>query len=541
MSEDNTIAHTQRLDNPFVCYFGPLSNFGMGRAVPQRLNDNTRSVAGAGESPIEQVTSIATLELPTAPISSLGGFGNMRINPGWMREDQLGSHLQTGQYRHNGINGGEESLWAAKTKIVAYQSGVTGPGIGNSFIHPMIPRSDIYRFIDNSKSEDVINRTNWQNTKTNDSKAFCDYWDHVFLLNDSLWDDYFVSSLADQTRPGASDAQSLSENLSRFVDGEAISNSRFRFYEGEADSEELEQDLSEDDAFLRVAKNIMVEGMFNVNSTSVEAWYALFAGIRERKITVRGANGNLDQVDPPSGTSIALSRFETELTSEEMTDVSTGVPLPDGTYGWSGVRYLTDDHLQRLAEECVKQVKLRGPFLNFSEFVNRRLSDDELGLMGALQSAIDYDDGYPDPASINYLFKSGPGYMISPEDLGETVYATPEAVNGSRFAGIPGYVIQSDILRPLANTLSVRDDTFRVRGYGEALNADGSVAARAWCEAIVQRLPEYVDPSDDPEVPFRQMAADGTFEEAGLLNDVNEKFGRRLRIESFRWLSEKEV
>ena len=37
-----------------------------------------------------------------------------------------------------------------------------------------------------------------------DNKAYCDYWDHALLLNDALWDDYFVSSLADQTRPGAS-------------------------------------------------------------------------------------------------------------------------------------------------------------------------------------------------------------------------------------------------------------------------------------------------------------------------------------------------
>ena len=161
MSEDNTIAHTQRLDSPYTCYFGPISSLEMARAVPQRFNDNSRSVAGAGRSPIEQVTSIAALELPTSPVSSLGGFGNMRINPGWMREDQLDSSLQTGQYINNGRNAGQESLWAAKTKIVTYQSGVTGPGIGNSFIHPMIPRTDVYRFVDNSKSEDVPDRNNW--------------------------------------------------------------------------------------------------------------------------------------------------------------------------------------------------------------------------------------------------------------------------------------------------------------------------------------------------------------------------------------------
>ena len=75
---------------------------------------------------------------------------------------------------------------------------------------------------------------------------------------------------------------------------------------------------------------------------------------------------------------------------------------------------------------------------------------------------------------------------------------------GSRFAGIPGYVIQSDLLKPIANTLSVRDDTFRIRAYGDSLDKSGNIMARAWCEAIVQRVPEYSDDSNDPEVPARR-------------------------------------
>ena len=64
---------------------------------------------------------------------------------------------------------------------------------------------------------------------------------------------------------------------------------------------------------------------------------------------------------------------------------------------------------------------------------------------------------------------------------------------GSRYAGIPGYVIQSDLLKPIANTLSVRDDTFRIRAYGDSRDKSGNIVARAWCEAIVQRVPEYCD------------------------------------------------
>jgi hypothetical protein len=196
-----------------------------------------------------------------------------------------------------------------------------------------------------------------------------------------------------------------------------------------------------------------VDGMFNVNSTSVAAWFSLFAGIRERQLVYRDDAGNLRKIEVPSGKRIALSRFDTEVSGQEMDDAGVGVAMPDGSKGWSGVRFLSDAQLRKLAEECVKQVKQRGPFLNSSEFINRRLSNDDLGLMGALQSAIDYDDDAPDSLSINYRYKQAPGFMLKKADLGRTSFSTPDAAEGSRLAGIPGYVIQSDLLRPIANTL----------------------------------------------------------------------------------------
>jgi len=205
------------------------------------------------------------------------------------------------------------------------------------------------------------------------------------------------------------------------------------------------------------------------------------------------------------------------------------------------VRFLDDAQLKKLAEECVQQVKKRGPFLNFSEFINRRLSNDDLGTMGALQSAIDYDDLAPDSQSINYRYKKAPGFMISKSELGTNSFAAPEAAVGSRLAGIPGYLIQSDLLKPIANTLSVRDDTFRIRGYGEALDGSGKVIARAWCEAVVQRVPEYGDATNDPDVPAREVDANGRFSDNSKLTTLNRRFGRQFHIESFRWLSGAEV
>ncbi|MGD9417784.1 MAG: hypothetical protein Q7R22_002495 [Verrucomicrobiota bacterium JB025] len=539
ISEDDTIAHTQRLDCPYAVYFGPMTSSEMPKVVAQ-IDEN--SLLGSGSNPAEQITAAPMLELPTAPISSLAGFANMRINPGWLDAGELGSHLKENIYTGSGVTGsGGESLYAAETKRVAYQSGITGPGIGNSFMHPMLPRTGVYRYLDNSRSQDIPDRSQPENTDENDTMAYNDYWDHVFLLNDALWDDYFVSSLADQSRTGASSAYSLTENLQRLLDGESLSNSRYIHHSsGQSDAEVLAE-LKAEDGYLKAAKHLVVDGMFNVNSTSVSAWFSLFAGIRERQLVARNASGSLETVSIPSGKRIAISRLNTAASDQEMDDPESGITFDNGNLGWSGVRFLDNDQLQKLAEECVKQVKQRGPFLNYSEFINRRLSNDSLGLMGALQSAIDYDDDNPESDSINYRFKGGPDYMISTSDLGTNSFSTPEAAAGSRFAGIPGYVIQSDLLKPISNTLSVRDDTFRIRAYGEANDGQGNVTARVWCEAIVQRSPEYCDTSDEADEPSREMDSNGNFVDSGELTEANQLFGRKFDIVSFRWLSADEV
>ena len=128
-------------------------------------------------------------------------------------------------------------------------------------------------------------------------------------------------------------------------------------------------------------------------------------------------------------------------------------------------------------------------------------------------------------------------------DLGQPrASATPEAAEGSRLAGIPGYVIQSDLLKPIANTLSVRDDTFRIRAYGEALDASGKVIARAWCEAIVQRVPEYLRlPPMTPMCPRACSMPAASSATTPRSSTANRRFGRKFRIESFRWLNAAEV
>lgn len=73
----------------------------------------------------------------------------------------------------------------------------------------------------------------------------------------------------------------------------------------------------------------------------------------------------------------------------------------------------------------------------------------------------------------------------------------------------------------------VRGDTFTIRAYGDARDSQGDIIARAYCEAVVQRLPDYLDASDEREISFPASS-------------VNKKFGRKFKILQFRWITPKE-
>jgi len=68
------------------------------------------------------------------------------------------------------------------------------------------------------------------------------------------------------------------------------------------------------------------------------------------------------------------------------------------------------------------------------------------------------------------------------------------------------------------------------------------VTSQAVCEAVVQRIPEYVDPDTDPtnNEPWDE-AFDPLSPSASALNALNQQFGRRFKVVSFRWLASDEI
>ncbi len=82
-------------------------------------------------------------------------------------------------------------------------------------------------------------------------------------------------------------------------------------------------------------------------------------------------------------------------------------------------------------------------------------------------------------------------------------------------ANKPGWVMQSDLLSPLAPVTSVRSDTFVIRVMGETLQKENAqTQSKAWIELTVQRVPDYVksdkdNPHHRPHEPFEDRNFNG--------------------------------
>ena len=59
---------------------------------------------------------------------------------------------------------------------------------------------------------------------------------------------------------------------------------------------------------------------------------------------------------------------------------------------------------------------------------------------------------------------------------------------------------------------------------------------QAICEATVQRVPEYINPVDDPwsENYANPLSPTG----AAQLDSINQTFGRRFKVVNLRWLDQ---
>ena len=359
--------------------------------------------------------------------------------------------------------------------------------------------------------------------------------DHSFLANHALYDRFYFSTFA---RRGTTRADTVFEQFMKgtaplalqafepyLPNGKTIASAKAELYAGV---------LPTQTAYKYAAEYQMIRGPFNVNSTSVQAWKAVLASMKQSDVWTLWARSSALEKRNSTGTPIpAMSLSNGTKTRSALVTASKIDNVR--TNDWNGYRELTDDELDTLAQKIVDEVRDRGPFLSLSEFVNRQIGPSERRtLKGALEAAIDKAEINEKQNAVfpDTFLSQVPITATDVSDPKLYNYKTPEATTGNPAAGAPGWVNQGDLLRILEPAATVRGDTFVIRTYGEAQDANGNITARAYAEAVVQRVPEYVDPSDRPSLnPYTDSTAKA----------VNKTFGRRINVVSFRWLSPNEI
>ena len=253
------------------------------------------------------------------------------------------------------------------------------------------------------------------------------------------------------------------------------------------------------------AQYLYLNGAFNVNSTSIEAWGALLKGIRLGNWTY----------DDPLGTTPAPGQSEVDMNGEnqffrfsqsaEETWLGSYNPFDNlersREFFRKGMRSLTDAEVEGLAVEIVNQIRIRrqsglgggvGPFSSLQDFIDS----------GVIELAI-----------------------------ANTTINSAVVVESMPLTCASSYLTQQDVLTAIAPYLTTRSDTFVIRAYGDAVNPFDAteVVARAYCEALVQRV--HQKHRSGPDVPDPMTIAGANPGE----------FGRQFRVIAFRWMTGDEI
>lgn len=339
--------------------------------------------------------------------------------------------------------------------------------------------------------------------------------DTSYEVNDRLWDSVFFSTLAPDYVMGSSyselDMKSLADGSKQLPNPRMLVTP----LPGDVSLEAIVNDAA-DRAPEALAARIGIKGAFNVHSTSKAAWKAILSSLGSSDMPVVPLSATATTTDWKEMPGIRFNRFSYPGSVVPF----EADPLGDTDAFWRGWRKLSDKELDTLAGEIVKEVKQRGPFHSMAEFVNRNPKGTVAQQQkGTLQAALD--------RTLNSSLPDETGKLAQKPD-GAQFAGTPGDARQS--AGYPGNILQGDILQSLAPILQVRSDYFRIRTCGEALDKNGKVVAKVWCEAFVQRTGDYVSNEEKAEIPFLE-----------LKNEVNKTFGRHFELVSFRWLAQSEI
>ncbi len=371
-------------------------------------------------------------------------------------------------------------------------------------------------------------------------------YDIAYEVNQNIWDGYFISSLPLDVSTNQFSSitpvnqrneinPSSDENLTGLM-GKLTSST-----------------AATDTGFWLNGYYYRRSSAFNVNSTSIAAWTAFLSGTVDM-------NRELSDGSSLNNGLAGFARYRRPVGVAETERLD-----PANRDAWKGLRSLSEGELEDLAIAIVEEVKLRGPFISMADFVNRRLvdRDDETSRMGALDAAI-FKAGLNQPFHKNSIYhtsminrgkdsdsRDNNEILFKEEYLSVSDGSTVTSQVRTKTWGLPSFLMQSDLLEPLAPALTTRGDTFTIRAYGES-KRNGKVVARAYIEAIVERGAHYIDHQHidnatvdneaniptDTALKLNPLTGEIT---DGNLTGVNKKFGRRYQIKSFRWLNKNEI
>ena len=374
----------------------------------------------------------------------------------------------------------------AENALMAWQPAYS---VAHSNANPWIPRSETTSKIPIDATGDFLTHVDTQ------------WWS-----NHQFWDQNFLSSLDPALSSVSGNHEELITNVS---DGtESVPNAAFVPISGFSDGLLDSSGALRDEAYRQSAEHLLLQGSFNVNSVSAKAWESLLRANNGIQPAYVDENGVIQEAAAALNPASRLA-----------------LPSGQANQPWHGYLSLSDEQVSLLAELIVEEVKIRGPFVSLGDFINRRLDEGESGMRGTIGAAINKlikaNEGLSLVENVFTNFYSDADKNALPFDDNPD-YFFPENLSNWMAADTVGYPTQADILSSLGSVLSARSDTFVIRAYGEhTVSPNTADKTRAWCEAVLQRIPAKVDNSDPSD------NADG--------------FGRKYILTHFRWLNENEI
>ncbi|MGA0134619.1 MAG: hypothetical protein ACO3ND_09735, partial [Opitutales bacterium] len=424
---------------------------------------------------------------------------------------------------------------------------------GNSFASPFIERHRVWVYRSAQNNTDV---------------------DRSYLLNAALFDRHFLSGVG-PVWVGGSEVTPMTTVIDDFAAGRRpLANPRISLLDG-PNSANTRRALGSHRTF---ASAVLLDGGFNVNNVSVDAWAALLGST---KGLPSGDSG------PNSPALDANARFPRAV-RDAGAEAQNRKPFSSDE-AWGGLTSLDNRQIRILAKSIVDEIRwrcmyphrteegnnfispfhdtpktFRGatgtsttqvplPFQGMAQFVNRFTCNTYqlIGNGGCLQNAIYRADalgaelttrvGAAVRPSNDYEQRpnQGPGQVPWTRDnvrLNLRAGHAAGSANGSAqmTEGAPGSLLQSDILAAVGSAMVTRSDTFVIRVYADAQK--GRDVARVWMEALVQRTPEFIQPDagQSPELLLTSTTNSKLANPA--LKPANRLLGRRFKIVRARTL-----